>query len=158
MENSQQVTIEELRTGLVVTVHRSRLTKTTMEELLEQERRTILLRPGEARRIRDHANQETYYPSRSGGSESEISSDSSSSDEPWGRADNEDQLLEPDEFWEEPPRMGDWQGAMPAEPTTRFRDDRMPTTRTPEEAVLMDTSPTKKRTGTVPAKLSNINS
>merc|ERR1711872_20163 len=43
-ENSQQVTIEELKTGLVVTVHRSRLTRTTLEELSEQDRRTVLLR------------------------------------------------------------------------------------------------------------------
>ena len=46
---------------------------------------------------------------------------------------------------------------MPAAPTTRWRDDNMPTTRTREETAPMDTSPTKKRTGTVPAKLSNIN-
>merc|ERR1711872_916685 len=94
-ENSQQVTIEELQTGLVVTVHRSRLTKTTLEELSEQERRTILLRPAEARRIRN-TNQETYYPSRYGGSGSEISSDSSNSDEPWERANNEDLISDPD--------------------------------------------------------------
>merc|ERR1711973_467836 len=62
-----------------------------------------------------------------------------------------------DEFWEETPRMEGWQEAVPAAPTTRWRDNNVPTTRTREETAPMDTSPTKKRTGTVPAKLSNIN-
>ena len=156
----------------MVTVHRSRLTKTTLEELSEQERRTILLRPGEARRIRG-TNQETYDPSRYGESGSEISSDSSSSDEPGEGADNGDSSSElnadmdeprdwgntwtqyqpwvvTDEFWEEMLRMEGWQEAVPAELT-------MPTTRDQRETMHMDTSPTKRKTGTVPARLTSYN-
>ena len=135
-----------------------------------------MLRPAEARRIRD-SNRETYYPSRSGESRSKVSSDSSSSDGPWVRADNEDTLPDTDddmdeprdwgntwsqyqpwvvtdEFWEETPRMEGWQEAAP---TMMRRDDNVPTTRTWGEAAPMDVSPTKRRTGTVPAKLSNAN-
>merc|ERR1711872_734310 len=54
--------------------------------------------------------------------------------------------------------MEGWQEAVPAAPTTRWRDDNVPTTRTREETAPMDVSLTKRRTGTVPAKLSNINS
>ena len=50
--------------------------------------------------------------------------------------------------------MEGWQEAAP---TTTWRDDNVPTTRTPGGAAPMDVSPTKKRTGTVPAKLSNTN-
>ena len=158
-----------MQTGLVVTVHRSRLTKTTLEELSEHERRTILLRPGEARRIRG-TNQETYYPSRSGESRSEISPESSSSDEPVEGADNGNSSSESDadmdeprdwgntwtqyqpwvvtdEFWEETPRMEGWQEAVPAEPTMDVGDEELPTTRDQRETCTWIHLPQKERQG-----------
>merc|ERR1711973_842496 len=46
MMNPQQYELEELRSGRKFLAHRSRMRKTTLEQLAEDERRTVLLRPG----------------------------------------------------------------------------------------------------------------
>ena len=62
-----------------------------------------------------------------------------------------------DEFWEETPRIEGWQEDLPAEPTMDLGDEEMPTREEPREMTQMDTSPGKKKTGTVPARLTSYN-
>ena len=120
------------------------------------------------------------HPSRSGDSRTEISSESSSSDEPGEGADNDGEMLESnadmdeprdwgntwtqyqpwvvtDEFWEETPRIEGWQEDMPAAPTLDPGDEDMPTLEEPQEVTSMDTSQGRKRTGTVPARFTSYN-
>ena len=46
VENKQQYHVEEERTGRVFMAHRSRMRKTSREQMAEDGRRTVLLRPG----------------------------------------------------------------------------------------------------------------
>ena len=53
--------------------------------------------------------------------------------------------------------MEGWQEALPAEPTMDMGDEEMPTREEQRETMHMDTSPTKRKTGTVPARLTSYN-